>query len=66
MRVFFSGTHSKMTSRRYCSSCGVILDDPTLNPGLAVRVQTIEAIANRMKERLLTEEDAAAAESGKP
>ena len=47
-------------------SCGVILDDPALSPGLAVRVQTIEAIANRMKERLLTEEDAAAAESGKP
>ncbi len=47
-------------------SCGVILDDPALSPGLAVRVQTIEAIANRMKERLLTEEDAAAAVSGKP
>jgi len=47
-------------------SCGVILGDPTLSPGLAVRVQTIEAIANQMKERLLAEEDAAAAASGKP
>ena len=45
--------------------CGVILEDATLSPGLTVRIQTIEAIARRMKERLHAEEDAAAVASGR-
>lgn len=46
-------------------SCGVILDDPALSPGLAVRIQTIESIANRLKEKLLAEEEVATVVVGK-
>jgi hypothetical protein len=44
--------------------CGVILDDQSLSPALAVRVQTIEAIAKRLQEKLLVEEGRAMAASG--
>ena len=37
--------------------CGVILDDSALEPGVAVRVQTIEMIANRIRDKLTAEEN---------
>jgi hypothetical protein len=44
--------------------CGVILDDPALDRGVAVRVKTIEAVANRIKEKLAAEETMSAGSAG--
>jgi hypothetical protein len=61
--VLWNSFKDDVTALLLC--CGVILDDPTLSPGVTVRVQTIEAVANRIKEKLLAEDDASAAVSGK-
>lgn len=45
--------------------CGVILSEQSLSPGLVVRVQTIEAIARRLQEKLMLEESRAMAATGK-
>lgn len=45
--------------------CGVILDDHSLTPAVAVRIQTIEAIAKRLQEKLMVEEGRAMAASSK-
>jgi hypothetical protein len=44
--------------------CGVILDDAALDRGVAVRVKTIETVANRIKEKLAAEEAVAAGSAG--
>jgi hypothetical protein len=44
--------------------CGVILDDPALDRGVAVRVKTIETVAGRIKEKLAEEEAVSAGSAG--
>lgn len=52
--VLWNSLKDDVTALLLC--CGVILDDPGLDRGVAVRVKTIETVAVRIKEKLAAEE----------
>jgi hypothetical protein len=55
--VLWNSLKDDVTALLLC--CGVILDDSTLEPGVAVRVKTIETVANRIRDKLAAEENIA-------
>ena len=60
--VLWNSLKDDVTALLLC--CGVILDDPALDRGVAVRVKTIETVAGRIKEKLAAEEAASAGSAG--
>jgi len=60
--VLWNSLKDDVTALLLC--CGVILDDSALEPGVAVRVKTIETVANRIREKLAAEENVHADSAG--
>jgi hypothetical protein len=60
--VLWNSLKDDVTALLLC--CGVILDDPALDRGVAVRVKTIETVAIRIKEKLADEEAVSAGSAG--
>jgi len=60
--VLWNSLKDDITALLLC--CGVILDDPALDRGVAVRVKTIETVAGRIKEKLAAEEAVSAGSAG--
>jgi hypothetical protein len=60
--VLWNSLKDDVTALLLC--CGVILDDPALDRGVAVRVKTIETVAGRIKEKLASEEAVSAGSAG--
>lgn len=58
----FDALKDDVTALLLC--CGAILDDPTLDRGVAVRVKTVEEIAKRMSGKLVGEPAASAKAAG--
>jgi hypothetical protein len=60
--VLWNSLKDDVTALFLC--CGVILDDPALDRGVAVRVKTLETVANRIKDKLAAEENIHADSAG--